>query len=134
MPTLSIKSALETALAGITPELPTAWENVSYTPVLGQAYQETLISLDPINNTAGKGHYAEIGIFKVTLNYPLGNGSADALTRADLIRATFTRGAAFTSGGVTALIDKTAEVGAGIREDGWYRVNVFIFFRAEVFT
>jgi hypothetical protein len=118
MSIVSIRAALETLLATITPALATAYENAPYTPVAGTPYQAVyLLTAPPDNPTVGDNFYREKGIFQVTLNYPLQTGSAAAAARAELIRAAFKRGTTLTSGSDTVKIDTTPEISQG-RVDG----------------
>ena len=114
----SVRIALETKLATITPALSTAYENVPFTPVTGTAYQRAyLMPATPANPTMGDGYYREQGIFQVTLMYPLQAGPKTAADRAELIRAAFKRGTTLTSGTTIVKIDRTPEVSQG-RVDG----------------
>ena len=114
----SVRIALETKLATITPELSTAYENVPFTPVTGTPYQRAyLMPATPANPTMGDGYYREQGIFQVTLMFPLQAGPKTAADRAELIRAAFKRGTSLTSGGITTIIERTPEIGQG-RVDG----------------
>ena len=129
----SVRIALETKLATITPALSTAYENVPFTPVTGTAYQAAyLLPATPANPTMGDGYYREQGIFQVTLMYPLQAGPKTAAARAELIRAAFKRGTSITIDGIdnwydyffspfggitTTIVDRTPEIGQG-RVDG----------------
>jgi hypothetical protein len=118
MSIINVRAALETKLNGMTPALPTVWENTPYTPVVGTPYQQAwLLPATPDNPTLGDGFYREQGIFQITLMYPLQAGSAAAAARAELIRTTFKRGTSMVSGAVTVRIDKTPEISSG-RVDG----------------
>ena len=97
----SVRIALETKLATITPALSTAYENVPFTPVTGTPYQRAyLMPATPANPTMGDGYYREQGIFQVSLFYPLQAGPKTAADRAELIRAAFKRGTTLTTGGI----------------------------------
>jgi hypothetical protein len=130
-----VRSALEIALYTMTPALATAWENQDFAPVAGTPYQEaTLLPASPDNSTMGDGHYRERGILQITLKYPIGAGATAAMARAQLIRATFFRGASFTSGGVTTRIPSMPEIGRGmVVEDRWV-LPVSIRYFADVFA
>jgi len=92
MSIVAIKAALEGQLKAIAPEIPTAWENADYTPVVGTPFQAvTLLPAEPDNNVLSP-NYQERGLMQVTLNYPVGKGAKDALARAKLIRESFPRG------------------------------------------
>lgn len=123
-----IREALETALAGITPALSTAFENASFLPVLGTAYQRAwLLFAKPDNLVMGRG-WRELGIFQVDLCYPLDNGSVDAAARAQLLVDTFYKGATFSSCGISVVVEKTPEVRRGRNEGTCYVVPVRIRF------
>jgi len=116
----SIRTALESGIAGMSPTIATVWENTEYTPVTGTPYQRLyLLSADPGNNEFGPIHL-EQGIFQVSLFYPLGAGTAAAAARAELIRTTFKRFNTFSSGGVDVNIHKTPHIKQARRdEDRW---------------
>ena len=117
-PMPSIRAALESKLATITPAISTAYENVTFTPVTGTAYQACYtMPAEPYNGTLGDGFYREQGIFQVSLFYPQGVGPNTAETRAGLIRAAFKRGTVLTSGSVKVQINDTPYIGQG-RADG----------------
>lgn len=128
----SVRQALETALDGMSPALATAWESAEYTPVPGTPYQAVfLLAAEPENPEIGDS-YIERGIFQINLNYPLNAGPGAAEARAELIRGTFPRGAAFTAGGVTTTIERTPEIGSGRAEEDRYFVPVRARYFAHV--
>jgi len=122
MSIVSVRAAIETKLATITPAISTAYENVPFTPVAGIPYQSVFIMpAMPENPTFGNDYYRDIGIAQISLFYPIQAGTAAAAARAQLIRTTFKRGTSMTSGGVTVRIDKTPEIGAGrVDGDRWH--------------
>ena len=114
----SVRTALETKLNAMTPKISLAWQNVPFTPVTGTPYAACyLMPATPENPTLGDGYYREQGILQVSLFYPLQAGPQTAEIRADLIRATFSRGTAMTSGSVKVIVNRTPEIGQG-RVDG----------------
>lgn len=117
-----VRSALQTALNGMSPALATAWENVDYVPVTGTPYQAAyVLAAEPDNPTMGDAFYREQGIFQISLFYPIQVGTAAAEARAELIRTTFKRGTSFTSGTVTVQIEKTPEISPGrVDGDRWH--------------
>ena len=132
MSLVSVRIALESALAAMSPSLGTAWENAPYSPTVGTPYQRVfLMAAEPANDEYGQRH-TEQGILQVSLAYPLGAGPSAATTRAELIRSTFYRGASFTSGGVTVTISRTPEIAPGrVEEDRWV-VPVRVRFHAHI--
>ena len=134
MSIVAVRRALEGALNGMTPALSTAWENAKFSPVTGTPYQTAhLMSAEPDNPVYGD-EYVEQGIFQITLYYPEGNGPAAAMTRAELIRDTFYRGATFTNGGISVIIQRTPEIAPGDSESGRYVLIVRVRYFANVFT
>jgi hypothetical protein len=132
MSVVSIRAALETALNTMSPPLSTAWENVSFTPTAGTAYQAVhVLFASPDNREYGSRHQ-EVGYMQVSLRYPLQVGTATIAARAELIRTKFKRGSTFASGGYTVLVERTPEVGSGYAEGDRYVINVKIQFRAQV--
>lgn len=131
MSAVLIRQALEVALAAMSPSLASAWENTPYTPVEGTPYQRVYVLFgDPDNPEMGR-FTQERGILQVSLAYPLGDGPAAAMTRAELIRDTFYRGASFTASGVTAVVEKTPEISPAQIEDDRYVVPVRVRFFAN---
>jgi len=131
MSVVACRAALETALNGMT-ALATAWENSPYTPIAGTPYQQVhILFADPDNLEYGRRH-RELGYMQVKLMYPLQVGTATVAARAELIRTTFYRGASFTSGGVTVIVEKTPEVGSGQVEGDRWAVPVRVRFFANV--
>jgi len=138
MSVLPIRRALEIALDGITPSLETSWENSNFDPTGGIPYQMVnLLFAEPVNPSIG-GNLSILtrhqGIFQVSLMYPLQGGTADAEERAELISATFERGASFANGGQTVVITKTPYVTPGIRDNDRWRIAIKITFYANIFT
>jgi len=133
MPIASIRTALESQLNSITPAISLAWQNVPFTPVTGTPYAACfLMPATPDNPTLGDGFYREQGLLQVSLFYPLQAGPQTAETRASLIRATFKRGTAMTSGSVKVLIDRTPEIGQGRVDDDRWMIPVKIRWSAGI--
>lgn len=130
MSLVAIRSALETALAAITPAIATAWENTPYTPVTGTPYQRVyLLAAEPANPEMGR-LTRDQGFMQVSLAYPLGAGPAAPTARAELIRAAFKRGATFAASGITTIIERTPEIAPGRVEEDRFVVPVRIRFYA----
>ena len=132
MSAVLVASALETALDNMSPPLATAWENAPFTPTQGTPYQAvTVLLAQPANDEFGPV-YREEGFFQIDLKYPLGAGKGDAITRAELIRTTFPRGASFTASGVTVNIERTPEIMPGRTEPDRFVIPVRIRFYAHI--
>lgn len=131
MSLLAVRAALETALASITPAIPLAWENTPYTPVSGTPYARVyLLAAEPDNPEMG-GMATERGFLQVSLCYPLDAGPGAAMTRAELIRSTFPRGAAFSASGITTQIERTPEIAPAMIEEDRYVLPVRVRFFAH---
>ena len=129
MSAVEIGAALETALAAMSPELATAYENVEFDkPIATTPYQKVNILFATPDNLVYGSTYQEMGIMQVTLMYPIQEGVGDAMARAELLRTTFYRGSSFTSGGSTAIIHKTPEIGLGFIDGERYSLPVKIKF------
>lgn len=131
MSLLAVRNALETALAGIAPAIPIAWENTPYTPVSGTPYARVyLLAAEPDNPEIG-GMATERGFLQISLCYPLDTGPGAAMARAELIRSTFPRGAAFSASGVTTQIERTPEIAPAMIEEDRYVLPVRVRFFAH---
>lgn len=111
----AIRSALETRLAALAPALPTAWENVPFSPPTGAYQKADHLIASTANPTYGG--WRDRGTFQVTLCYPLGTGSADLLARAEAVRAQFARGTSLAAGTRSVLVTNTPSV-ASLGDDG----------------
>ncbi len=113
----------------------TAWEGVTFTTVNPIPYQRVnLMSALPENPTMGSSFYREVGMIQITLFYPSGAGTADAVRRAELLRSTFKRGATFTNTGVNVNIMRTPEIFPPLISDGQIVVAVRIAYWADIFS
>jgi hypothetical protein len=126
MSLINVRAAMEKQLDTITPPIDTVPENTDYTPVQGTPYQETFVLAAEPDNPEFGPMFREQGIFQITLNYPLQEGSGAAASRADLIRAAFKRGSSFVQGGDTIVIERTPAVGPGMPGDTFYQLPVRI--------
>lgn len=125
------RQALETALAAMSPGIALAWENRPYTPTPGTPYARVhMLAAEPDNPEIG-GLITDRGFMQITLCYPLGTGPGAALAQAEVIRATFPRGASFTASGVTTQIERTPEIGPAMIEDDVYALPVRVRFYAH---
>lgn len=133
MSSLSIRAALETALAAMTPSLATAHENAPYTPVAGTPYQHVSLKMArPVSMEQGQRWHRHEGFMDVQLRYPLGVGPGAAQTRAEAICTTFYAGRALTAGSVTVTIDRTPHIAPGWVDEDRYHLPVRIHFWANI--
>lgn len=128
-----IRTALETALAAMSPSVATAYENAPFSPVIGTPFQAAYILLgEPDDIVIGGASHVERGIFQINLHYPLDAGAGAGEGRAQLIRQSFFRGSSFASGAVTVVIDRTPEIGPSLIEDERRVTPVRIRFTAVI--
>lgn len=130
-----IRSALESAVDGMLPTLPSVHQGEGYDPIVGTPYVEIyLLPALPENPTMGDGYYRESGILQVTLNYPAGEGTADATARAEAIRELFRRGATFTYSSTVVVVDRTPAITEGEGGEGFIALVVRIRWHADIYT
>jgi hypothetical protein len=133
MSMVSIKRALERRLSQMTPALSTAYEGADFKPVPDTAYQRVqFVPRQPQNPTFGDNYYREVGEFQVFLAYPLNKGSAEALTRAELIRDRFKRGTFMLENGIRIHVLSTPQIAGTIITQDRLVVPVIIEYTAEV--
>lgn len=133
MSTSSIQKAFETRLAAMSPDLSTAYENMAFTPANGTPYQKAnLLPGAPDNSTIGQKHYIEVGVFQVTLMYPLGGGAKDARARAELTKTQFKRGTTMTQDGINIIVTRTPAIAPAFRSDDRYCIPVSITYQADI--
>jgi hypothetical protein len=136
MSIVSIRAALETALAAISTNIQIAWENgPTYTPAPEIAYlRPYLLPARPADITMGKGYRREYGLYQVNVYYPAQQGSADAAARAELIKTSFPRGATFSNGGIVVNIGGTPEIMGGTPNGEHYMIPVRIPYWANILS
>ncbi len=128
----SIRTALSTALAAITPDLATAWENVPFVPTADPYQIVNVLFGEPENQVLGVTEYWEIGYMQVRLMYPKDKGAFLAGARAELTRSALRRGYSFASGGITVNISKTPTISGGQIEDDRFAIIVKVPFYAHI--
>lgn len=113
----------------------TAWEGVAFVPFAGVPCQRVLlIPAKPENPSFGSNHVRELGFLQITLYYPVQLGTYDVMTRAELIKSTFKRGASFSYGGLTVNISGTGLIMQTDPVDEYLLVGVRIPYRCDVFN
>lgn len=113
----------------------TAWENVGFDPVMNYPYQKVnFIFAAPEEPTMGDLFYRERGFMQITLYYPVQKGPFAAMSRAELIRRTYPRGASFSSNGIVVNIVSTTQIYQGTTSDEIYSIYVRVPFYANIFS
>jgi hypothetical protein len=113
------KRACEKHLKALSPDIPTAYEGLHFTPPANAMYQSTQFYIEqPDDPVFGTGYYRENFQFQVFVADVKGKGTAAALTRAELIRQHFKKGTTLFEAGFKILILETPKVaGTAITED-----------------
>lgn len=129
-----VRQALETRLGTMASPISTAWENMSFTPVVGTPYQQVfLLPAAPENPSLGSSHRREVGVFQVSLMYPQNAGPGAAQTRALAVQAHFPRGHVLTASTVNVLILRTPTIYPGRTDGDRWRIDIDVPYQAEVF-
>lgn len=130
---LSIAKAFENRLQLNDPAFVTAYENVEFTmPDLDTPFQVVAWTFVTDNPTMGDGMFRIEAEAEVTLAYPENNGKAAAFGRAGVLRNTFKRGLNLTADGITAMVQRTPEIGKAWSKDGRYFLPITIRLSANI--
>ncbi|HEX5539899.1 MAG TPA: DUF4128 domain-containing protein [Methylophilaceae bacterium] len=128
------RKAFEKRLALMSPPLATAYENVKYVPVNGTPYQKVnLLPGQPENPTLGDDYYREIGVFQITLRYPIETGPAAAEERAEAVIQHFKRSTSMTESGQTVQVIRTPAKAPAFIDVDRYCIPISIYYRTEIF-
>lgn len=125
------RTALIAALEAMSPSLTTVDTNEAFEPSVDEAYQRADVLFAEPDNAEYGANFQDRGFLQVTLCYPLAQGLDDIMTRAELLRTTFRRGAGFTSGSTTVTVNRTPQILPGQAEDTVFSVPVRIPFTAS---
>ena len=130
-----IRRALEKRLALLTPVVATAYENVAFTPAVGVPYQAvTLMPATPDNSIMGSTQYLAIGLFQISLFYPVGTGPGAAQDRAELLKTHFKRGSTFVESGVSVLVTYTPAIASAMTDGDRFHVPITVRWQAFIAT
>lgn len=123
-----IRKLLETRLAALVPEWPTAWENVEFTPTPGVAHQRVaLLPAAPVTITAlAQGPSLLTGIFQVIVAVPPEGGPGIGDARADVLVGHFPRGLSLSDGSHSVWVPERAAVARAIQEENFRLVPVSV--------
>lgn len=134
MAILEIKRAAERHLLGLSPSVPTAYEGVSFTPP-STIYQRVQVQPRRIEDPVlGAGFHREIVSFQVFVVSPVNQGTAEAISRAELIRDRFKKGTSLLESNIRIHILSTPQIaGASVQQDRII-VPVLIELVAEVYS
>lgn len=111
MEILDAKRVAERLLSNVTPAVPTAYEGNDFVPPSDQMYQSCFLKINtPTDPVFGAGYHRENVVFVVSILDIKGQGTANALARAELIRNTFYKGRTFIEGTTRIHILETAQI------------------------
>jgi hypothetical protein len=131
----TIRDLLRVQLNTTPGNLPTAWENVAYTPVVGDPYQSVhLLPARTENPTFDRPFRRETGLMQVSLFFPVNAGPDPAALRAQAIASMFPRGLTLVNGTLRVLIDASPFIGPARNEGAWYFLPVSIPYTADVYS
>ena len=130
-----IRAALEKRLALLMPSMATAYENVAFIPAVGVPYQAaTLMPATPDNSIMGSTQYLAIGLFQISLFYPVGTGAGATQERAELLKMHFKRGSTFIELGVSVLVTHTPAIATAMTDGDRFHVPITVRWQAFIAT
>lgn len=131
-----VKKAIEKRLALVAGALPTARENMSFTPVVGTAYQRiNFLRAAPDDLTQGRKMTRLQGIAQVSLFYlsPAATGTTLPDAMAASIAGMFKPVTMLTEGSTKVFITETATIATGYADGDRWVVPVSIPWYADVY-
>lgn len=134
MAIIEIKKAAERHLNSLTPTVPIAWEGVSFTPPTG-LYERVQFTIQPPEDPVlGKGFHRERMTMQVFCLGATNKGTAEVLTRAELIRSHFKKGTVLVEGNVKIHVLTTPQVAGTSTVSDKVICPVLIELVAEVYS
>ena len=133
---LNVKIAMEKRLALVSGALPTARENMNFTPTVGVAYQRVnFLRAAPEDLTKGRKLTRIRGILQVSLFYPSPAATGTTLpdSMASSVAAMFKPVLTLTEGGTKVFITETAAISTGFAEGDRWVVPVSIPWYADIY-
>lgn len=130
----AIQSALEKRLLALTPQLPTAWENVTFTPPSSMWQRVNHLINVPRDLALERTLRMDRGIFQVTVHAPINTGRLAAMQRAELIRDHFAPVLMLTDGAVRVDIVDTPRIASPMADEPWWAVPVSVYWSAFIAT
>ena len=131
----TVRRALEKRLATLLPATPSAYENATFTPQAGVAYQRiNLLPNTPDNSIQGAATYFERGLFQVVACFPSGTGPNAADTQAQAVRNHFKRSSSLVESGLTVNITDTPRQSPGYIDGDRWCVPVSIPWQCQIAT
>lgn len=128
-----VQKAVREHLKTATPELPTAQENIPFTPPDTMYQRLQFVVSTPTDPTFGTYFYRENIEAQIFVVDELGIGTGNAITRAELIRDLFRKGLTLNEGGVRMHVLRTPQVAGAVVAADRVIVPVFVQITAEVY-
>lgn len=120
--------ALDRRLSEKNETLDIAWENIKYTPTKGTAYIRPTVLMSPSNLLdLNKTQYYN-GIYQIDIFYPAGEGSGNALEKADELTEHFKEQTEIDSNSTTIYIKHVSRVPQPQFDGPWYIISIEINF------
>ncbi len=127
-----IKQLCETHLKALSPDFPTAWENVNFKPPSGPFQVPTFLFAQPDDKGSKDSPILQRGILTVTLAYPTNQGGGAAQAKADDIKNHFAKGTTLVGETFNVIIENEPEVTGGAVEGDRFIIRVRIRFFAWI--
>jgi len=127
-----VRDLLRIRLNAISSPLPTAWENVPFTPGVVAWQKVDMLWARTENPTMGDRFRRQNGVMQISLMYPPNAGPDPAALKADALIAWFFRGYSAVSGSVKVWIDRTPYIGPAMQSGNWYLLPVSVPFLGDV--
>lgn len=134
MEILNTKKAAERRLAAMTPNLPTAYESHNFDPPTGMYQRTQFVIRRPEDPVLGTGYHRERIQFQVFVVDKTGEGTGDALQRAELIRQQFAKGTVMIENGTRIHVLSTPQIAGSTVVNSRVVVPVLIDLVAEVYV
>lgn len=119
MAIIEVKRAAERHLNTLTPSVPIAWENVSFKPPENALYQRVQFLIQsPDDPVLGAGFYRERVQMQVFVIGMINKGTAEVISRAELIRDKFAKGLSLVENNIRIHVLRTPQIsGTAIASD-----------------
>lgn len=134
MEILNTKKAAERRLAAMTPNLPTTYESHNFDPPTGMYQRTQFVIRRPEDPVLGTGYHRERIQFQVFVVDKTGEGTGDALQRAELIRQQFAKGTVMIENGTRIHVLSTPQIAGSTVVNSRVVVPVLIDLVAEVYV
>lgn len=134
MEILNTKKAAERRLAAMTPNLPTAYESHNFDPPTGMYQRTQFVIRRPEDPVLGTGYHRERIQFQVFVVDKTGEGTGDAIQRAELIRQQFAKGTIMIENGTRIHVLSTPQIAGSTVVNSRVVVPVLIDLVAEVYV